>query len=122
GVGGGLGRGEGAAAGPARLTERARRRLAGRPIPTGAAVGPPPAAGLPPPPLTPAPAEAATAVEEDSAEPRAIIRPSIRVNLDRLDALMNLVGELVIARSRLERRLSEFEHVNELPRLSRSRM
>src|SRR6266850_4168427 len=33
------------------------------------------------------------------------VRPSIRVSLDRLDALMNLVGELVITRSRLERHL-----------------
>src|SRR5436309_4802200 len=36
------------------------------------------------------------------AGPRRI-RPSIRVSLDRLDALMNRVGELGIARSRLER-------------------
>ena len=31
--------------------------------------------------------------------------PTIRVSLDRLDGLMDLVGELVIARSGLERRL-----------------
>jgi chemosensory pili system protein ChpA (sensor histidine kinase/response regulator) len=42
------------------------------------------------------------------------VRPSIRVNLDRLDALMNLVGELIVARSRLERRLGQFDLVGDL--------
>jgi chemosensory pili system protein ChpA (sensor histidine kinase/response regulator) len=46
-------------------------------------------------------------------------RPSIRVNLDRLDSLMNLVGELVIARSRLDQRLAQIELVNELLAFSR---
>ena len=46
-------------------------------------------------------------------------RPSIRVNLDRLDSLMNLVGELVIARSRLDERLAQIERVNELLAFSR---
>ena len=49
-------------------------------------------------------------------------RPSIRVNLDRLDSLMDLVGELVIARSRLDRRFAQIERVNELLAFSRSRM
>jgi chemosensory pili system protein ChpA (sensor histidine kinase/response regulator) len=49
-------------------------------------------------------------------------RPSIRVNLDRLDSLMNLVGELVIARSRLDQRLAQIELVNELLAFSRGRM
>ena len=113
---------EGAPADLDLLIEQAKRLLDALPIPTEATVAPTPAAGLPSLPLTPAPAEAATTVEEEPAEPRAIIRPSIRVNLDRLDALMNLVGELVIARSRLERRLSQFEHVNELLVFSQSRM
>ena len=50
------------------------------------------------------------------------IRPSVRVNLDRLDSLMNLVGELVIARHRLERRLLQLERVGEQLFFSRSRM
>lgn len=50
------------------------------------------------------------------------IRPSVRVNLDRLDSLMNLVGELVIARHRLERRLLQLDRVGELLFFSRSRM
>ena len=49
-------------------------------------------------------------------------RPSIRVGLDRLDSLMNLVGELVIARSRLDQRFAQIERVNELLAFSRSRM
>ncbi len=49
-------------------------------------------------------------------------RPSIRVHLDRLDSLMNMVGELVIARSRLDQRMSQVERVNELLLFSRSRM
>jgi chemosensory pili system protein ChpA (sensor histidine kinase/response regulator) len=50
------------------------------------------------------------------------VRPSIRVGLDRLDSLMNLVGELVIARSRLDQRFAQIERVNELLAFSRSRM
>jgi len=49
-------------------------------------------------------------------------RPSIRVSLDRLDALMNLVGELVITRSRLERHLIQLEEAGELLSFTQSRM
>jgi chemosensory pili system protein ChpA (sensor histidine kinase/response regulator) len=48
--------------------------------------------------------------------------PSIRVSVDRLDALMNLVGELMIARSRLDRRLVQLDQIGELLLFSRSRM
>jgi len=50
------------------------------------------------------------------------VRPSIRVSLDRLDALMNLVGELVIARSRLDRHLIQFEQAGELLSFTQSRL
>src|SRR5215470_6834265 len=50
------------------------------------------------------------------------VRASIRVSLDRLDALMNLVGELVIARSRLERHLIQLEQAGELLSFTQSRM
>jgi chemosensory pili system protein ChpA (sensor histidine kinase/response regulator) len=56
-----------------------------------------------------------------SVHPRKA-RPSIRVSLDRLDSLMNLVGELVTARSRLDQRFAQIERVNELLAFSRSRM
>ena len=48
--------------------------------------------------------------------------PSIRVPVERLDALMNLVGELMIARSRLDRRLAQLDQVNELLLASRTRL
>jgi chemosensory pili system protein ChpA (sensor histidine kinase/response regulator) len=49
-------------------------------------------------------------------------RASIRVALARLDALMNLVGELVTARSRFDGRLTELDRVGELLELSRERL
>ena len=102
------------------LVEQARRLLDALPIPAEPTALAPAATALTPLPLAPIPADDMTVA--DAAEPRPIIRPSIRVHLDRLDALMNLVGELVIARSRLERRLSQFERVNELLVFSQSRM
>jgi chemosensory pili system protein ChpA (sensor histidine kinase/response regulator) len=48
--------------------------------------------------------------------------PSIRVAIERLDTLLNLVGELMIARSRLDRRLAQLDQVNELLLASRSRL
>jgi chemosensory pili system protein ChpA (sensor histidine kinase/response regulator) len=49
-------------------------------------------------------------------------RQTIRVALDRLDALMDLVGELVIARSALERRLGEIDRLGEVLFASRARL
>src|SRR6266508_371188 len=73
--------------------------------------------------MAPAPAPWRPAVVPPMREPRSTrdsesreARPSIRVGLDRLDALMNLVGELVIARSRLDQRVAQIERVNELDR------
>jgi chemosensory pili system protein ChpA (sensor histidine kinase/response regulator) len=48
--------------------------------------------------------------------------PSIRVAVERLDALMNLVGELMIARSRLDRRLAQLDEVSQLLLASRTRL
>jgi len=48
--------------------------------------------------------------------------PSIRVPVERLDSLMNLVGELMIARGRLDRRLTQLDQVSELLRASRARL
>jgi chemosensory pili system protein ChpA (sensor histidine kinase/response regulator) len=41
-------------------------------------------------------------------------RSSIRVSIDRIDRLMSLVGELVIARGRLDRRLERLAEIEEL--------
>ena len=49
-------------------------------------------------------------------------RISIRVAVDRLDSLMNLVGELVVARSRMDEHLGQLDRVAELLLWSRSRM
>jgi chemosensory pili system protein ChpA (sensor histidine kinase/response regulator) len=48
--------------------------------------------------------------------------PSIRVPVERLDTLMNLIGELMIARSRLDRRLAQLDQVSELLLASRTRL
>ena len=48
--------------------------------------------------------------------------PSIRVAVERLDTLMNLVGELMIARSRLDRRLGQLDQVNQLLLACRTRL
>jgi len=48
--------------------------------------------------------------------------PSIRVKLGCLDSMMDLVGELMIARSRLDRRLAQLDRVGGLLLFSRSRM
>jgi chemosensory pili system protein ChpA (sensor histidine kinase/response regulator) len=48
--------------------------------------------------------------------------PSIRVPVERLDTLMNLVGELMIVRSRLDRRLAQLDQVSELLLASRTRL
>ena len=58
--------------------------------------------------------------------PQAASKPSvtatIRVSLDKLDALMNLAGDMVMARSRLLRRLSQLEGVIKLLNASHERM
>jgi chemosensory pili system protein ChpA (sensor histidine kinase/response regulator) len=69
---------------------------------------------LPPPTLPPQPGAARRA----PAPAAGAFRSSIRVSIDRIDRLMSLVGELVIARGRLDRRL---ERLSELEELAQSR-
>lgn len=57
-----------------------------------------------------------------SAAARRGPRPTIRVNLERLDALMDLIGELVTGRSRVDRRLEELERLSASLFASRSRL
>lgn len=61
------------------------------------------------------------AASSTAARP-ALARQSVRVPVDRLDSLMNLVGELVIARSRMDDHLGELDRVGDLLLWSRSRM
>jgi chemosensory pili system protein ChpA (sensor histidine kinase/response regulator) len=58
----------------------------------------------------------------DAPEAPRPARATIRVSVGRLDALMNLVGELVIARSRLDRRFHQLERLDGLLGVSRGRM
>jgi chemosensory pili system protein ChpA (sensor histidine kinase/response regulator) len=79
-----------------------------------------PVAPLPAPPTeAPRPPARETPAAPEPARPA---RPTIRVNVGRLDSLMNLVGELVIARSRLDRRFRQLERLDVLLGVSRSRM
>jgi len=50
------------------------------------------------------------------------VTATIRVSLDKLDALMNLAGDMVMARSRLLRRLNQLEGIIKLLNASHERM
>src|SRR5690606_15154321 len=67
------------------------------PAPAPAAVPVPVPAAAPPPPPRPAPAPRAAAAA--APEPADV---TVRVDVRRLDAMVNLVGELVLARNRLK--------------------
>ncbi len=75
------------------------------------------------------PAEAAAATESAPAEPATAdaARPlpqakSVRISLDRLDRMMNAVGELVINRTRMVGRLAELAKLVEVLNFSKSRL
>jgi chemosensory pili system protein ChpA (sensor histidine kinase/response regulator) len=82
-----------------------------------------------PPPVTSAPARPASGapvstrfVRRESVAPARSGRQTIRVALERLDGLMDLVGELVVARSVLDRRLGELDHLGDVLFMSRARL
>ncbi|HEU4369689.1 MAG TPA: Hpt domain-containing protein [Methylomirabilota bacterium] len=91
----------------------------------GAAPAPPPAAVLPIP-ATPAPPRCVPPAPTPRSAPHdvrvAARRQTIRVALERLDTLMDLVGELVVARSALERRLGEVERLGDVLFTTRARL
>ena len=72
---------------------------------------PPALVAVAPPPPPPAPSPAPVSVTEAASSPRvaAAAAQTIRVDLDKLDRLVNLVGELVITQAMLAQRLSENE-------------
>jgi len=96
------------------------------------ATEPPPAPVLPVtalPPVTAAPAPPAPTLAAPrprplptSAAARRAPRQTIRVNLERLDALMDLIGELVTGRSRVDRRLEELDRLSASLFASRARL
>jgi chemosensory pili system protein ChpA (sensor histidine kinase/response regulator) len=74
---------------------------------------------LPVPASVPAPRRRALPA---SAGARRASRQTIRVNLERLDALMDLIGELVTGRSRVDRRLEELDRLAASLFASRARL
>ncbi|MGW8134229.1 chemotaxis protein CheA [Sphingomonas zeae] len=92
-------------------------------VPVAAPAPAPVVAAAPPPVMAPAPAAATSApavsVVEAASSPRvaAAAAQTIRVDLDKLDRLVNLVGELVITQAMLAQRLSENE-MGSIPELS----
>lgn len=83
--------------------------------PVAAVEAPEPVAPPPPPPPPPAPEPASAPAAAEPAAPRAAppsapaapAAQTIRVDLDKLDRLVNLVGELVITQAMLAQRLAE---------------
>src|SRR5690606_33857673 len=73
------------------------------PQPQAAAAAPAPAEPAPAAPKAPAPANANTAAPSQAAAPQA----TIRVDLDRVDRLINAGGELVIQQAMLSQRVLE---------------
>ncbi len=60
--------------------------------------------------------------DQTDAEAETTSRAIIRVRLDKLDTLMNLAGDMVAARARLERQVQEFGGVNTILETSRTRL
>ncbi|MGV3524542.1 MAG: chemotaxis protein CheA [Candidatus Sericytochromatia bacterium] len=75
--------------------------------PTPAVEAPPPA--VPTAPVVAPPAKAAPAKAAPPARRKDPEEQTIRVDVERLDALMNLAGELVIAKNRLQQFVHRFE-------------
>jgi len=78
-----------------------------------------------PAPAVPEPAVPAEAVEARSftaEKADALEHSTIRVESDRLDLLMNLIGELVISRSRLEKKLMDISRLREEMLLGKARL
>ncbi len=75
-------------------------------------------------PATATPSAAAPSRDEAPAVPAPLagFQSTVRVDLDRMDSLMNLVGELVISRSRLDRHLDAIEQANVQMAASRVRL
>ena len=110
------------------LVERVRARLdALMADATPAAAAPPP----PAPTATPAasliqavPSTASATVPRRAPARRArpAARQTIRVNLERLDSLIELIGEIVIGRERVDRGLDEIDRVGSALLASRARL
>jgi chemosensory pili system protein ChpA (sensor histidine kinase/response regulator) len=92
-----------------------------------AAPPPPPPVPEPAPPVRPMPVlpppTLTLAAERGTSAPRTPGgRQTIRVGLERLDTLMDLIGEVVVARSRLDRRVTDLDRIAGALLGSRDRM
>jgi len=93
------------------------------PPPVTAAAAPASVSPVTAPPAVPTrPAAAAPGRGSSNSGARRPPRQTIRVNLERLDALMDLVGELITSRSRVDRRLDELDRVSAALFASRARL
>jgi chemosensory pili system protein ChpA (sensor histidine kinase/response regulator) len=97
--------------------------------PAAPAVAPaaPVAAAVPPEPVAPTPSPLVALLSAPRpaparVEPRRAPRQTIRVNLERLDSLMDLIGEMVIGRERVDRRLDEVDRIGNALLTSRARL
>jgi chemosensory pili system protein ChpA (sensor histidine kinase/response regulator) len=91
------------------------------PAPAAAPVAPPVEALGSPYPLATTPTPRRRSLPP-SAVARRAPRQTIRVNLERLDALMDLIGELVTGRSRVDRRLEDLDRLSAALFASRARL
>jgi two-component system, chemotaxis family, sensor kinase CheA len=82
---------------------------AAEPAPAPAAVSPPPAAPPPeaPPPAPPKAAAPEAKAQAGEAKANNTAKPTIRVDLEKVDRLVNLVGELVITQAMLNQQVNE---------------
>jgi chemosensory pili system protein ChpA (sensor histidine kinase/response regulator) len=89
------------------------------PLPDAAADLAEPATATASPLVAPARAPRPARARDAARRPQ---RQTIRVNLERLDSLMDLVGELAIGRARVDRRLDEVDRVGAALLASRARL
>ena len=99
-----------------RLRERIEALLSAVPAPATPPVNAMLVSGTPAPPPPPAPPATAREIRPP------VVRQTIRVPLERLDMLMDLAGEMVVARSALERRLGEVDRLGDVLFASRARL
>jgi chemosensory pili system protein ChpA (sensor histidine kinase/response regulator) len=100
--------------------------LLGEPLDAAPAVAAPDASAAAVAPAEITPVRVAPSAPVRSRAPRSQsrrpLRQTIRVNLERLDSLMDLIGEMLIGRERVERRLDEIDRIGDALLASRARL
>jgi two-component system chemotaxis sensor kinase CheA len=93
---------------PAAVQPSAQAVPAQVPAPAPSAVTPVPAAAAVPPPEAAAPEAEPAPTERQAAPTHTVSENLLRVDADRIDTVLNLVGELIIARSMFSQTIHEF--------------